>query len=124
MDSKEMGRRGGIAHAQKNRYEAATTGVQPLTLKEIEKKLPKMTDGESVKRGLELIRNWAIAGLIPGTTAGAVVRASEVWLKAHDSEMDRKTLKDAFRRIEQLERELAQANKRLKAAEGQSHDLE
>jgi len=123
MDSKEMGRRGGLAHARKDKYEALA-GRPPLTLAEVEKKLPKMTDGDSVKRGLELVRNWAIAGLIPGTTAGAVARMSEAWLRLHDSDIDRKTLKDAFRRIEQLERELAQAHKRLKAAEGQGHDLE
>lgn len=46
----------------------------------------------------------------------AVVRACEVWLKLHDSEIDRKTLQDALQRIAQLEKELSQANKRLAAA--------
>jgi hypothetical protein len=113
MDTREAGRRGGLAHARK--YESAAG--QSLSLDEVEKKLPKMTDVESVKRRIELLVNWAVAGLIPGTTAGAVVRGCEVWLRLHDSEMDRRTLADAFKRIAQLEKELASAKKRLAEAE-------
>ncbi|HXO84091.1 MAG TPA: hypothetical protein VN803_01050 [Gemmatimonadales bacterium] len=114
MDTREAGRRGGLAHAKK--YEAAA-GVRAMSLDEVEKKLPKMTDVDSVKRCIELLVRWAVAGLIPGTTAGAVVRGCEVWLRLHDSEIDRRTLADAFKHIAQLEKELAQAKKRLAEAE-------
>jgi len=112
MDTRDAGRRGGLAHARK--YESSDQ--RSPTLDEVEKKLPRMADVESVKRRIELLVNWAVAGMIPGTTAGAVVRGCEVWLRLHDSEIDRRTLKDAFTRIGQLEKELAQANKRLAAA--------
>ena len=107
MDTREAGRRGGIAHARKRLAGDLQSDAQPLTLEQVKAKLPPMADADSVKQRLELICNWAAAGLMAGSAAGACVRSCEVWLKLHDSEIDRKHLKELERHVKQLEAELA-----------------
>ena len=109
MDTKEAGRRGGLAHARKARGEAASraTGIGALTLKQVEARLPKLTTVESAKRRVELLCNWAAAGLISGSAANACVRACEIWLKLHDAEIDRQQIKQLEERVKELTGELA-----------------
>ena len=57
-----------------------------LSLARVRNELPPMDSPENVKRALETIRLWALAGLIPGTVLSGVVRLHEDWLKAHDSQ--------------------------------------
>jgi len=111
MDTKEAGRRGGLSHAKRRlagqAERAATGGVGALSLKEIESRLPKLDSVKHAKRRLEIVGNWAAAGLLSGSAAGACVRSVEVWLKLHDSELDREHIKALEERIKELEAELA-----------------
>ncbi len=70
MDTREVGRRGGLAHARKRLAGDLPTNVQLLILEQVKAKLPPMTDAESVKRRLEMICDRAAAGLMAGSAAG------------------------------------------------------
>ncbi len=55
-----------------------------LTLPEVEQELGALDTPQDAQRWLRQAYVWAAGGLVPGTVASAMVRAAEVWLKAHD----------------------------------------
>ena len=82
------------------------TGLKKLELARIENELPPMTSPDNVMVRLEIVQNWACAGLIPGTVAGAVVRAADVWYKVHDLKLDRERTRQLEQRVKELQGQL------------------
>lgn len=80
-----------------------------LTLADVDADMPALDTLADVKRRLDVIARWALAGLVPGSVALASVRACEVWTRAHGDELDRDALKAAEQRVAELEGELQQA---------------
>lgn len=110
MNLREAGRRGGLTRAKdkKGRFEAAAAvGTSPLTLEQVEAKLGALDTVEDAMRWLRQIAFWAAGGLLSGTVASSAVRACEVWLKLHDSEVDRKRLKELERKLAEYEKDSA-----------------
>jgi hypothetical protein len=76
-----------------------------LTVEDAERELPPLDSPEHVRQAVERVQRWAIGGLIPGAVANAVVRAAEIALRALDSELDTKRIKQLEQRIAELEAE-------------------
>ncbi len=76
-----------------------------LTVEDAERELPPLDSTEHVRQAVERVQRWAIGGLIPGAVANAVVRAAEIALRALDSELDTKRIKQLEQRIAELEAE-------------------
>ena len=53
-----------------------------LTLAQVEAELGTLVTLEDAQRRLDLIKKWALAGLLPGSVAGGMTRSIEVWIKA------------------------------------------
>ena len=78
-----------------------------LTLEEIEQELGSLTDLESVKKRLDRIGIWALAGMLTGVLAGAAVRSCEVWIKATEADLTNKELDELRATIAGLKAQLA-----------------
>ena len=82
-----------------------------MTLDRVEAELPPLDCPDHAKGRLAKLCNWTAAGLLPGSVAAAAVRAVEVWLKANDSQLERERLREAEKRIADLEQELSRARR-------------
>ncbi len=101
-------RAGGIApgDAERGRELAARSASRRrvLTVEDADG-LPHLDSTEHVRQAVEQVQRWAIGGLIPGAVANAIVRAAEIALRALDSELDTKRIKQLEQRIAELEAE-------------------
>jgi len=65
---------------------------------------------ENVKARLQTICDLVVAGTFPKTGAAAAVQACKIWLEVHNSDLDRRHLKELEALVGKLEAE----NKRLR----------
>ena len=61
---------------------------------------------EAVKGNLEVLARMAATGVITGSAAGSAVRACEVWMKAHQVELDMRRIRDLEQQVRDLEQAL------------------
>jgi len=78
-----------------------------LTLEDVERDLPTLRTLEDAQKRLDVVSQWALAGLVTGVVCGSVVRACEVWIRAQGEQLDRDRVKVLEGRIAELEGELA-----------------
>jgi hypothetical protein len=83
--------------------------ARSLNVEKVEAAFGPLVTPEDAKSRLATISVWAVAGMVPGTVANAAVRAVEVWLKCDEAAADRERLKQAEKRISELEAEVADA---------------
>lgn len=88
-----------------------------LTLADVEDALGPLETEQDAKRRLGLLGVWLTAGLVSGSQGGAAVRSVEVWLKAHAEQVDRDRLREAEKKVRELEREL-RSTRGLRVAQG------
>lgn len=86
-----------------------------MDLERVERELPRMTDPESVQRRVEIVTNWACAGIVSPGVASAVVRSAEIWNKLADLALDRERVRKFERRIKELEADLKRTQTTLGA---------
>jgi hypothetical protein len=77
-----------------------------LSLERVSKELGPLDELEDAQRWLTLIARWALAGLVPGTTAHASVRAVETFLKVHESQLTREVVEDIKGEVDRLKADL------------------
>jgi hypothetical protein len=91
QEAQRIGRRGGRP--------------RKLRLPEVEAQLGALDTLEDAGRWLRQIGLWAAAGMLNGATAGACVRAIEVWLKTHESKLTRQVVDELRARLAELEQQ-------------------
>lgn len=104
--ARELGRRSG----QRRRR---------LTLDDVARQVAPLDSIEHTMTRLDTVGRWALAGMLPGAIASAVVRSCEVWLKAHDAEATFEVLEALRADVAALKAErdhLAQEVERLELA--------
>lgn len=67
---------------------------------------------EAVKGNLEILARMAATGVVTGSAAGAAVRACEVWLRANETELDTRRIRELELQVRELEASLRQASGR------------
>ncbi len=90
--AREMGLKGGHAKARRR-----------LTLERVESELGPLSSIEDAERWLQKVGVWAAAGMLAGAVASALVRAVDVWLKAHESKLSRELIEKLRVRLDELE---------------------
>ena len=94
-NAREIGARGGKASRPKK-----------MPLERVSKDLGALETLQDATRWLTLIAQWALAGMVPGTTAHASVRAVEAFIKVHESKLTREVVEDLKGEVDRLKREL------------------
>ena len=84
-------------------------GRARLTLARVERELGPLVGPEDVERRLDRLQCWAAAGLMASGSAGAAVRACEVWLRAHEAVAVLGQLRAAEKTIKALQAALRDA---------------
>lgn len=94
-----------------HRSGAARRAARKLDLLRVTEELPPLTDVESVKARLAIISTWTAAGLLSGTSAHALARLHEIWLKAESEQKADQVKHELEDKIATLEREITMARK-------------
>lgn len=100
--ARQHGARGGRAKAAR-RLTTLEQANGRLTLDQVEQAFGSLGSLEDAERRLERIGVWAVAGMLPGSVAGAAVRSIEVWIKANESKLSREIVEGLRKRLDELE---------------------
>lgn len=87
------------------------TPPAPATPEELDRLVGELTTPASITRLLAQVARWGVLGRLTSAQVSAIAKAADVALKAHDAEMNRKTIAELERRVKALTRELEQARK-------------
>ncbi len=83
-----------------------------LTLEKVERELPPLDSLDSAMLRLDRIGLWAVAGMLSGSVAGAVVRSVEVWIRGHESKLTREVVEDVKNEVARLKAALKRPSSR------------
>ena len=89
--ARAAGQRGGNATARKT-----------LTVERAEAAFGPLDTVEDAQRRLERLSVWATAGLLSGSVGGVAVRAVEVWLRAHETQLTTTDLDTLRKELDRL----------------------